>query len=210
MNIAKIMPNVSYSQTASHLQGRKINFKGVNDVDPTKTINKSHQFVYNTTSLYGTIYVTDIKEYNSKGQILTERFCVVNDSGEAPYYREYKYYNNGKLKSKLEKEYKEDHNYHYEEYREDGSLYKSLSNNQKYVDEMIYNEGGIAKKNVIKPGYIEDTACDTVELLYKKERSKTPYRILGKDYWGNLVKDIKDAGKLLKTTFERNKVLFKK
>ncbi len=32
---------------------------------------------------------------------------------------------------------------------------------------------------------------------------------LVEDYWGNLIKDIKDAGKLLKTTFENNKVLFK-
>lgn len=184
----------------SSLGKRNFAFKGVNDVDDSKTkvIREDNGLMYANA---GKVVTT---QYNSNGQMLSEtvdpwrNYCT-------PKHQEWRYYESGHLKS-----HRID-NYYYAEFYENGDTFKELSHDTKgAIHESIFNDGGIALKKVIKPGFIEDTNCNTVELLYKKENSQTPYRVLGKDYWGNLIKDITDKAKLLKTKIVENRVLFKR
>lgn len=183
-------------------------FKGVNDVDPSK----SECYTIDKSTMYCPDGANYSKKYNSYGDILFNNVNVIGgrgfDRGRCEYWT---YYDDRTLKSHLEKQSYDSDAYVYREYRHDGSLYKKVCNNQDFVYEDIYNDGkNIGKKTVIKPGILEDKSCNTIELLYKKENSQAPYRVLGKDYWGNLLKDITDKAKLLKTKIVGNKVLFKK
>lgn len=210
---------------------QKLNFKGINDFYRKEEHSygscRKEETRYNdrgqilSTAVYsrpdgldrGVPYVKyEGYQYYDNGKIrFQDDFYGQADRLYYDKYRtEFKYYDNGNIKSEKMGTFSSfDNKYEYNEFNSDGSLYKKLKRNGSQIFETIYGDGGIAKKEVLKPGYIEHNSYITVELLYKNVANKTPYRILGKDYWGTLLNDIQNAKKLLKTIVQENKVLFK-
>lgn len=191
-----------------------LNFKGINDIDPSKTKEKyvdlSHQ--------YSQSYVFDVSLYNSNNQILKE--CSLNSSnGFANFAKlnEYEYHDNGKLKTMKKYDtnrlpfynidtYKISHGqfpdsqyYKLTEYDSKGKTVKELSKTEDSLSEKIYNCGnGIARKDVEKPCSIDGVEYSIVELFFRNVRDTKPFRILGKDYWGEALIEIKDFAILSK------------
>ena len=175
---------------------KNVNFNGINDVEHSKTTcNREYIGWYG-----GDFYANHTCEYNSNGQLLVDK---IDGSGRCRFEKlvEYRYYDNGALKSKKSFVDRYDRpaygDYHLNEYNKDGTISRELSKWSDRISEIFYDiAAGIAKKEVKKPGMIYDPVCNehrtysVVEKFYRKVKDSIPYRVLGKESNGKIIKEI--------------------
>lgn len=194
-------------------------FKGINDIDPHRSYVEHINYGWGGSGSTGGTHNTYKHYYNNSDGKPIDTYIEHCDYGNTYFEKghRYQYYPDGKLKSEMEYIPEKGHSietpktseYKYIEYNPDRSVFKELEYKKGAVVEVFLNSGNIAKKEVLKPGIIDNETFSTVELLYSSKHAKYPDAVLGKDYYGKITKNIKGFNLLKNIKRVFNKVNLK-